>query len=317
MGAPLLHLEHARAPYALELSTEIVPALLAALMAGEAQGYEIGGLLIGTFPKAPTLTLRIEDFVLLERRADDEGRFVLSIEQRARLSTMRHRLLQQQKRVLGLFRSHLRKEKLVLSTADRELIAGEFGRAIHVGLLIRAEAPYTGAFFLPDAAGAMPTGPPLPEFQFNTEEIARLAPRNTGVVSAPAVAVSTDRSKFGLWLTSGWAALVLLVCLSLTAWAPLTMRAFSGLRGLHLSVQPHGNMLELSWNRHQPDLSRAPSAILTIQDGGVAHRLALTPAQIREGRIVYRPLGDRVTFRLEVPLPDSAELVQVVEAPSL
>jgi hypothetical protein len=319
MAVPLLHLEHARAAYAIELSTEIVPGLLAAMTAGEAMGCEVGGLLIGSFPKAPTLTLRIEDFVLLERRTDDERRFTLSIEQRARLSTMRHRLLQQQRRVVGLFRSHLRKEKLVLSTADRELIAGEFGRAIHVALLIRAEAPHTGAFFLPDAEGVMQAGPPLPEFQFSAEEIARLAPRSTSMVSPPAIGqpaavVSTNRPQFGLWTTVAWGAVVLLMCLCLTVWAPLTIRALFAREGLHLSVQPHGSMLELHWNRHQPDLSRATSAILTIQDGGVERRLALTPAQIREGRVAYRPGGDRVTFRLNVPLPDSAELVQVVTA---
>lgn len=325
MTVPLLHLEHARAPYAIELSTEIVPRLLAAVMAGGVVDCEVGGLLIGSFPKAPTLTLRIEDFVLLERRADDERRFTLSIEQRARLSTMRHKLLQQQRRVLGLFRSHLRKEKLVLSTADRELIAGEFGRAIHVALLMQAEAPHTGAFFLTDAEGAMQAAPPLPEFQFSAEEIARLAPRSTSMVSPPAIGqpvetsaalVSADRPQFGLWVTVAWGAAVLLLCLSFTAWAPWTMGALFAREGLHLSVQPRGSMLELRWNRHQPDLSRAASAILIIQDGGVERRLALTPAQIREGRVAYRPAGDRVTFRLNVPLPDSAELVQVVTASS-
>ena len=310
MAVPLVHLRHVRAPYAIELSTEMVPRLLAAVTAGEAMGCEIGGLLIGSFPKAPTLTLRVEDFVLLERRENDEPQFTLSIEQRARLSTMRHNLLQQQRRVLGLFRSHLRKEKLVLSAADRELTAGEFGRAIHVTLLMQAEAPHTGAFFLPDAEGAMQAGPSLPEFQFRAEEIARLAPRSTSLVSEPA----TGRPLLVLRATVAWAAVVLLLCLGLTVWAPLTMRAFFARGGLRLSVEPHGSMLELRWNRHQPDLSSSTSAILTIQDGGVERRLVLAPAQIREGRIAYRPAGDRVTFRLNVPLPDSAELVQVVAA---
>jgi hypothetical protein len=310
MAVPLVHLRHVRAPYAIELSTEMVPRLLAAVTAGEAMGCEIGGLLIGSFPKAPTLTLRVEDFVLLERRENDERQFTLSIEQRARLSTMRHNLLQQQRRVLGLFRSHLRKEKLVLSDADRELTAGEFGRAIHVTLLMQTEAPHTGAFFLPDAEGAMQAGPSLPEFQFRAEEIARLAPRSTSLVSEPA----TGRPLLVLRATVAWAAVVLLLCLGLTVWAPLTMRAFFARGGLRLSVEPHGSMLELRWNRHQPDLSSSTSAILTIQDGGVERRLVLAPAQIREGRIAYRPAGDRVTFRLNVPLPDSAELVQVVAA---
>jgi hypothetical protein len=315
---PLLHLEHARAPYAIELSTEMVRRLVAVVKSGEVSGCEVGGLLIGSFPQASILTLRVEDFVALERRTDDESRFELSIEQRARLSTMRHRLLQQH-RVLGIFRSDLRKDKLVLSNADRELIAAEFGRAIHVGLLICAEPPYPSAFFLPDAEGALQAAPRFPEFQFNAGEIARLAPRSTGIIPSPVetpAAISTDRRGIGLWLTTAWLVVSLLLCLSLTLWAPLTARMLLGRGGLRLTVEPREGMLELQWNRNQPDLSRASSAVLSIEEGAVSHRLALTPAQIREGRIAYKSAGDRVTFRMHVPLSDSTELVQTVAASS-
>src|SRR6185312_4648581 len=121
------------------------------------------------------------------------------------------------------------------------------------------------------------------------EEIARLAPRSTSLISEPA----TSRPLLVSRATVAWAAVVLLLCLGLTVWAPLTMRALFARGGLHLSVLRHGSMLELHWNRHQPDLSRATSAILIIQDGVVERRLVLAPAQIREGRIAYRPAGDR------------------------
>jgi hypothetical protein len=313
---PLLHLGHARAPYAIEVSAEMMSRLLTVVRDQEAAGCEVGGLLIGSFPKAQTLTLRIDDFVVLERRGDDEQRFELSVEQRARLSTMRHRLLEQQRRALGIFRTHVRgKEKLALSAADRELIAGEFGRAIHVCLLIRTEPPYSSAFFLPGPDGALEAGPPLPEFQFNAEELARLAPR--GLVFAPALSVETPAAQpqVSSWITGAWLAAALVICLGLKLWAPLTMRTLFSQAGLHLGVERRGEMLELDWNRHQPDLARARSAVLTIQDAGAQRRVVLGPAEIRHGRVAYHPAGAAVTFRLNVMLPDSTELAQSAAFP--
>jgi hypothetical protein len=288
--------------------------LLEVVKSGEAASVEVGGLLIGSLPKAPTLTLRIEDFVLLDRRSEDEKHFELSVEQRARLSTMRHNLLEQQRRSLGIFRSHLRsgKEKLTLSTADKELIASEFGRAIHVGLLIRAEPPHTGAFFLPGPDGALGSGAPQPEFQFNAEELARLAPRGAALASSPTAETVVQRPLqpgFPWWLAGAWLAAAVLVCLILTIWAPFIMRMFST-GGLQLNVQRNGGMLALEWNRRQPDLARARSAVLTIEDGTAQCRVVLSPAEIRSGRIAYRPASKEVRFRLNVILPDSTELAQ-------
>jgi hypothetical protein len=318
-AVPLLHLSHARAPFAIEVSAAMISRLLDAVKHGEAREIEVGGLLIGSFPKAPTLTLRIEDFVLLERRAADGKQFELSVEQRARLSTMRHRLLEQQRRTLGIFRSHLRegKEKLALSAADRELIAIEFGRAIHAGLLIRAEPPHLGAFFLPGPDGALASAPPLPEFQFNADDLARLAPR--GAMLAPvSVPETMDRApaaqpRFKTWMAGAWLAFALVVCLFLTAWAPVTKRIlFAG--GLRLGVERRGGMLELEWNRKQPDLARSRSAVLIIEDGDAQNRVVLAPEEIRSGRVAYKPAGQHVKFRLSVMLQDSSELAQTVTA---
>lgn len=318
-AVPLLHLTHARAPYAIEVSAALMSRLLDVVARGEAQGFEVGGLLIGSFPKAPALTLRIEDFILLDRRADDEKQFELSVEQRARLSTLRHRMIEQQRRPLGIFRSHLRagEEKLALSAADRELIAIEFGRAIHVGLLIRAEPPHTGAFFLPGPDGALGSAPPLPEFQFNAEDLARLAPRSA-MLAPVAVPETVDRPpaaqpRFPRWMAGAWLAAALVICLCLTVWAPITKRMlFAG--GLRLGVERRGGMLELVWNRKQPDLERARSALLTIEDGGAERRVVLGPAEIRSGRVAYKPVAQQVKFRLSVILRDSTELAQTVTA---
>jgi hypothetical protein len=320
-AAPLLHLEHARAPYVIELDTGIIPRLIADVAAGEALGKEIGGLLIGSFPRASTLTLRVEDYVVLERPAKDDLRFVLTVEQRARLSTMRRKLLDEQLRVIGIFRSHRREDKLALSTEDREMIAAEFGRAVHIAFLMRAERPYASALFLPDLQGVLPSGPPIPEFQFNAEETARIAPRATGFMPMQTPQEAALRTKneararsLPFWALGAWIAVVVLLCLCLTVWGSWTARALFSGGGLRLAIEQHGNMLELVWNARQTDLSRASSVALTIQDSGVERRIALTPAQIREGRIACQPAGHHVTFRLRIPLSDAAELVQTVEA---
>jgi len=70
----------------------------------------------------------------------------------------------------------LRPERLALSSEDRDLLATEFRRAVHVALLIEAEPPHPAAFLVPGSDGALQTGPPIPELQFSAGEIARFFP---------------------------------------------------------------------------------------------------------------------------------------------
>ena len=58
--------------------------------------------------------------------------------------------------------------------------------------------------------------------------------------------------------------------------------------------------------------SKPLSGKLTISDGVLTRSVALTGAQLREGQILYTPLFEELTFRLEVGTPD-----QVVEAESV
>ena len=84
--------------------------------------------------------------------------------------------------------------------------------------------------------------------------------------------------------------------------------------GLRLGVERRGGMLELEWNRKQPELARSRSAVLIIEDGDAQHRVVLAPEEIRRGRVAYKPAGQQVKFRLSVMLQDSSELAQTVTA---
>lgn len=330
-NAGYLRLQHARSPYYIELSAELVPHLLTAIADGAQQNSEVGGLLIGSYPKAAALTLRIEDFVPIERRTGDGAPYNLTPEQRARLSTTRHRLIQKQTPVLGFFRSHLRPERLELSPEDRDLLATEFRRAVHVALVIEADAPHAAAFFVPGLDGALQSGPPLPEMQFSAAEIARFFPHSQQQAAIEAGPVHKMQSAAGApegtvgkrasdlpqrlatWIYAAAAALVLLLCLSLTTWAPATARFLSGQATLRLSVAQNANMLEVHWNAKQRDLERTGKAILRIQDEAYEQQYVLTASEIRFGAVSYQPRSRHVAFSLAVPLPDSAELVQRVE----
>ena len=81
--------EHDRSPYVIELSLEMVARLSRELSAAGRTGKEIGGLLIGSFPKSRRPTLRIDDYLVIPPAAADLVRYDLSAEQRAVLSTAR------------------------------------------------------------------------------------------------------------------------------------------------------------------------------------------------------------------------------------
>ncbi len=329
-----LHLRQDSSPYAVELNTGLLPRLIAEVSAGARAGKEVGGLLVGSLRRTASVTLRIDDFVVIARRENDEARYSLTPEQRARLSTTRRELLEGRTAVLGFFRSHMRREGLALSGDDRKLLTVEFGKAIYVALLIRAQAPHIAGFVIPNAEGALPPGSVPKELQFDAEEAGQRRQQAALQVSpstahlAPATAeretppdqpgrsgiLALTRRKTAL--SSVWAASVMLMALLLTAWAPFTTHLFGASRGgLRLKATPRGNMLEIQWNRRQPDVERAGGAILTIEDGS-SRELKLTPFELRTGKLSYQRKGNRITVRMRVELPESAELVQSAQWPA-
>jgi hypothetical protein len=150
----------------------LLPKLTADIAIGAQAGREIGGLLLGSLPRSAHVTLRIEDYLIFDRAAGKEARYLLNAEQRAGLSSLRHRLITGGTEVLGFFRSHLRRDALGLRAEDRHLLEKEFGNALYTTLVIRARAPYTGGFIFPDVQNA---GKITRAAQFQCEELARFA----------------------------------------------------------------------------------------------------------------------------------------------
>ncbi len=84
---------------------------------------------------------------------------------------------------------------------------------------------------------------------------------------------------------------------------------------LNLKVNRSGKDFEVSWDRLSTAVQQATGGMLTITDGALTRPVALNGSQLREGRILYTPLFEELTFRLEVITRDSgtaAESVQVL-----
>ena len=69
---------------------------------------------------------------------------------------------------------------------------------------------------------------------------------------------------------------------------------------LGLRVESQGERLLLSWNRRNPVVLSAASAILHIHDAGQDRDIKLDSSQVAEGAVLYRPVSGDVTFRLDV-----------------
>lgn len=85
---------------------------------------------------------------------------------------------------------------------------------------------------------------------------------------------------------------------------------------LALRVVRQGQDLEVSWNRGADAIRHAGAGTLTIRNGAATRVIEMRPDQLREGRVVFRPLsGVDTDLRLEVldsrGKPD-AESVQVL-----
>ena len=86
-----------------------------------------------------------------------------------------------------------------------------------------------------------------------------------------------------------------------------------------LQADPQRDQVLLTWDRNNPFMRAAKTAILHIEDGAQHRDVRLDGAQINHAAVLYRPQSDDVTFRLEVrgkqgsPISES---VRVLDAAS-
>jgi TonB family protein len=112
------------------------------------------------------------------------------------------------------------------------------------------------------------------------------------------------------WLSMG---LVFIACSGLT-FAVLALRNAGSSDGklsqvmkvlfpgsdLELHAESRGDSLWLQWNRHNPVVSNAAGAVLSVTDGPKHFERRLDPDIVSEGVVSYKPVSGDVTFQLKV-----------------
>jgi TonB family protein len=91
----------------------------------------------------------------------------------------------------------------------------------------------------------------------------------------------------------------------------------SGDLGLH--VESQGDRLLLSWNRRNTAVASASDGVLQIFDGATHREVKLNGEQVADGSVLYKPLTQDVTFRLEVRAagqPPATGSMRVLDATS-
>jgi hypothetical protein len=303
-----------RSPYAIELKLELVPRLIGEIEAAEKLGIEIGGVLIGSFTDSLPTTLRIEEFELVPRNADNDPVYMLDAGQRQYLAGLRVGATARGISAVGFFRSHIRPGPLRPSLADRSSLVGQFRDPEYAVLLIEAREPRMGAFFLP-LNGQLSTEPAVEEFPF--EERALKSARE---IRPDVASEKHDSGSEGESLGAGpghrvrryvLVAVLLLIVLSagIFSW-PLLSGLLSSFDRLDLAVGGNDQVLKISWNHAVAGLGRATDASLVIADGANRRVIQLGRDELALGVVEYEPQtrNQQIHVSLTVNMPGSKSL---------
>jgi len=213
-----------------------------------------------------------------------------------------------------------------MKESDLEIAKRTFPGADSLFLLIRTtrHRPWLAALYSLDAKTATAPAEPVLEFPFDEYLL-----RNgylTDLVQAPEPQdIQEEPKKINArWIVGGLLFAILLAG-SAAAYkyrsfrpsgqAEVAGRTAPATPALNLKVNRSGKDFEVSWDRLSAAVQQSASGMLTINDGALTRAVALSGPQLREGRILYTPLFEELTFRLEVATPDqgtAAESVQVL-----
>jgi hypothetical protein len=291
-----------RSSYAIEMRLELVGQLLAEIERAAAAGLEVGGVLVGSFPRSKTPTLRIEEIELMARRPGGGAVYVPHPDTHRHLHNIRLRAQQHERVVLGFFRSHVRSEPLVPSVTDRTLIAEELAQGVYALLLVEARAPHFAAFFLA-AGGQLPEEPSTREFLLDEDEFKSL-PEIRSASGLSREPNGREASKIPFY---GLLALGLVALVALFSWAlPRTIAGpwpgrSPGQIGLALTAA--GHVVRVAWSHSANAISSAQGATLLIVDGTARREVKIGPDELRLGALDYQRVGPNVevTMTLETP----------------
>jgi hypothetical protein len=305
-----------RSPYAIELKLELVPKLISEIAAAEKLGIEVGGVLIGSFTDSPPATLRIEEFELVPRNADDGPVYMLDAGQRQYLAGVRVGATARGTSAVGFFRSHLRPGPLRPSLADRSLLVGQFKDPLYAVLLIEAREPRMGAFFLA-LNGQLSTEPAVEEFRFGERAL-----RSAGEIRPNVVSEQYNPGSERKSLAAGeghrarrYVLMTVLVLVALGvgifSW-PLLTGLLTSFNRLDLAVEGSNQVLKISWNHAVLGLRNATDASLVIADGANRRVIQLGRDELEWGVVEYEPRtpNQQIHVTLTLNMPGSTPLTE-------
>ncbi len=218
-----------------------------------------------------------------------------------------------------------------MKDGDIDIVKQNFAGPNQLFLSIRTpqHRPWLAALYALDAKNAAASREPVSEFPFDEYLL-----RNgylTDLMETTEADDFAEQSSRSWRSGSRWivAALLLVILLGGSAAAykfrskwyrPIGRIAMTGpntssLGPLSLKVARSEKDFDVSWDRLSAAVRQSSSGRLTISDGALTRTVELTGSQLREGHILYTPLFEELTFRLEVATPDqgaSAESVQVL-----
>jgi TonB family protein len=283
---------------------------------------EAMGLLLGSSSPHALSIKRCELLALSPATLSDPKSLQGALRQfiRARLQTP----LQDAPELLGCFRT-LTTGWAGMKDGDLSIAKRSFPKSDPLFLLIRTtqHRPWVAALYALDAERSTTSSEPALEFPFD-EYLLRNGYLTDLVEASEPVDLPSSPNPIRLNKTQ-WIIAAVLSAILLGGSAAL-YKGFrpegggagwnaSGNGSLSLKVNRSGRDFELSWDRLSAVLKQASGGTLTISDGALTRSVALSAAQLREGRILYTPLFEELTFRLEVANPNlgaTAESVQVL-----
>jgi len=304
--------------FTVRLSLSIVDRLRAALTRLPAN-EEHGGILLGQIVSPNTVEVTSCEFFPSAHRKGTL--YDLGARERERVA-MRARELARVKaeRPVGYFRTHQR-PGLFLDQDDFALMEEAFREPGSIALLLRPrnDGPPDAGFFFWEH-GDLDRKQTHLLFPFDSEML-----RMQGRVESPAplsTAGSARRAAFSLSLPALakryqpallWAGGAVVSFASVAALlAPRGVSHGTPSNPFDLRIARSGQSLLVDWNRNSPALRDAPSAILTINDGGSQQQVTLDHAELAHGSVQFWPQSQHVVVRMDVN--NSREISESVTA---
>jgi protein TonB len=154
-------------------------------------------------------------------------------------------------------------------------------------------------------------------------EAAVQTPLPTEPIPAPAFAAPSGfadapeprRGKM-LWLWGAVAAIVLACSGALFVYPGLLRKQVRPMTPLTLHIERTASDILLTWNRDSDAIKNAKRAVLSIYDGDRQENFDMDLAQLHNGSIVYAPLTQDVSFKMELTGADqnklASEMVRVL-----